>query len=266
MSSMLETTTFGNLIKSFRTKFKLSQKSLCRGLCSTSALSRYERDERFPEKIVAESLLERLGIGTNQIEFITTDKELFLDNLICKMNGSIYDKNLYNQYLLDFHNGIRNCNKLYRQLFLLKKIEQDNSYNQSCILQALSITDCPPNIMEKFLYTTTELELMIRYEHYNQEELLKIYRYTKDNRRSNIMSSIRLKVLLQLDQLTPNKYTKMIMVEMKNDYNLRELITYFDRKAEGDWSFLAKLLKESDHGMLNIGGKDTWGSIENLIF
>ena len=67
--------TIGHLIKITREKRKISKVKLCYGLCTVTALTRYEQDIRIPDKFLADALLERLGIQAFKYEFIASDHE-----------------------------------------------------------------------------------------------------------------------------------------------------------------------------------------------
>ena len=65
----------GSLIGYLRTEANISQEELCRGLCSRPFLARLEKGERDCEKIVAEALLQRLGMAADRIDFIAGPEE-----------------------------------------------------------------------------------------------------------------------------------------------------------------------------------------------
>ena len=48
----MESNTLGRILRENREKQKLSKQKVCRGLCTVMALSRYESDERIPDKFV----------------------------------------------------------------------------------------------------------------------------------------------------------------------------------------------------------------------
>lgn len=63
----------GTAIQYFREKYRISQRKLCKGLCSISTLSRIETGERDADALLLETLLERLGKVPNQFELILSD-------------------------------------------------------------------------------------------------------------------------------------------------------------------------------------------------
>ena len=75
--------TIGSLIHRLRTEQKLSQQILCQGLCSTSFLSKIEKGYLQPDIILAETLLQRLGLSDREFIFQGNAHETRLHE--CKM-------------------------------------------------------------------------------------------------------------------------------------------------------------------------------------
>ena len=53
----------------------VSQTDLCRGLCSTSALSRYLSGERRIDRLLLTALMQRLGLSPDKFGTVLTDEE-----------------------------------------------------------------------------------------------------------------------------------------------------------------------------------------------
>lgn len=71
----MEKNKLGEIIQSCRKKQKISQKDLCRGLCSVSTLSRIENDEIDKGILLIQALTERLGIDSRRFEFFLDDTD-----------------------------------------------------------------------------------------------------------------------------------------------------------------------------------------------
>lgn len=71
----MKETTIGELLRELREKRGVSRAQLCEGICSKTALARYEMNERVPDKFVIDCLLERLGKNAARLEFISSDEE-----------------------------------------------------------------------------------------------------------------------------------------------------------------------------------------------
>lgn len=74
--------TFGALIRMLRTEQKLSQNILCQGLCSKSALSKIENGTLQPDMMLAEALLQRLGISEREFTFWVDEREAKIHELM----------------------------------------------------------------------------------------------------------------------------------------------------------------------------------------
>lgn len=72
---MTEEYTFGDLIQFCRKVQKVSQCDLCRGLCSVSTLSRMEHGEIDTPILLAQALLQRLGVDSDRFELLLNDQE-----------------------------------------------------------------------------------------------------------------------------------------------------------------------------------------------
>lgn len=65
----------GSIILTLRMRMHISQKDLCRGLCTNRTLSRIELGERVPDKLLLDALLQRLGKSPDKLETILSEKE-----------------------------------------------------------------------------------------------------------------------------------------------------------------------------------------------
>lgn len=66
---------FGEFIAKLRNEKNISQEKLCEGLCTYSMLSRFERGEREPEKLLQNRFLTRLGVVPENYENFLYYKE-----------------------------------------------------------------------------------------------------------------------------------------------------------------------------------------------
>ena len=73
--------TIGRLIRELRVEQCISQQTLCQGLCSKSKLSKIENNTLQPSAILAETLLQRLGISERVFTFYDSTKEATLYEL-----------------------------------------------------------------------------------------------------------------------------------------------------------------------------------------
>lgn len=69
--------SIGELLEKQRREKRYSKSMVCRGLCSVTALSRYESGLRVPDKFLLEYLLQRLGCNPQQYEMIISNEEYY---------------------------------------------------------------------------------------------------------------------------------------------------------------------------------------------
>lgn len=152
-----------------REKQHLSKKNVCRGLCTVMSLSRYEQDERVPDKFLVDALLERLGLNPFRYEFVASDQEFFYS-----MRREQIEKLLYEEkneavwkVLEEYENQIQVKDRLHWQYLLLKKgilLGREKKYSDAIIRfrEALEYTKSNKLEMEKqkdILLTNIETEL-----------------------------------------------------------------------------------------------------------
>lgn len=77
--------SLGRLIRDLRTEQKIPQARLCLGLCSKSKLSKIENETLWPDVLLAETLLERLGISSDIFTFFGDKREAALFELRTRM-------------------------------------------------------------------------------------------------------------------------------------------------------------------------------------
>lgn len=124
--------TLGGLIRSLRKEQKLSQSALCRGLCSKSKLSKIENETQQPDIILAQTLLQRLGISDLVFTFYGSEKENKLQEL-------------------QFRLAKTRMNHKTLQLDLVKKMEMLCTSKDICYLQfaAYKSAICEPDNNQK---------------------------------------------------------------------------------------------------------------------
>lgn len=71
----MKTGGIGRLIGELRKEAKISQSKLCKGLCSVQLLSKIELEERTPDMLLLEALMQRLGKSVEKLEIILSLEE-----------------------------------------------------------------------------------------------------------------------------------------------------------------------------------------------
>ncbi len=65
----------GEFLTCMRVEMEISQKELCEGICKVSAYSNYERNERVPDFLTLNLLLERMGHTIMSLAVYTSNEE-----------------------------------------------------------------------------------------------------------------------------------------------------------------------------------------------
>lgn len=156
------TFTIGDLIYTLRTEQKLSQSLLCKGLCSTSKLSKIENGTLQPDIILVEALLQRLGISERIFGFWGNKKEAELYELkyrliYYRLSDDDYEDNLKKMRAL-----ITPKDHLYYQDYLVaKSVNQPPEKALALLKDALDCTLPEFDFQSIKLYRLTWEELCI---------------------------------------------------------------------------------------------------------
>lgn len=142
--------TIGRLIRELRVEHGISQQSLCQGLCSKSKLSKIENDTLQPSAILAETLLQRLGISERVFTFYDSVKEAALYEL--RARTALIPQNESAQILASLEQMEMSLTKddvLYRQYILYRRAltTQDNGNKIDLLRQALCLTQPSMNLL-----------------------------------------------------------------------------------------------------------------------
>lgn len=162
--------TLGRLIHELRIRQKISQQTLCQGLCSTSMLSKIENNKIDPEIILAETLLQRLGLSTREFVFFGDDKEKTIHELNLKYRYIDFESYSKHPDILEkMKKLITDDNVIYTQLLLFNEshlIKDSNTLEDSnkriqMLKHALSLTLKEFHLSKISDYRLSWLELTI---------------------------------------------------------------------------------------------------------
>lgn len=166
----------GNIIHDVRVKQGLTQAELSAGLCSRSALTKIEYNALWPDKWLADALLQRLGLYSEMFAMYGSAKDVTLDEL----RNSILINIIKNQYdnadqkLQTFYNIMDKNNPLQMQFYynIKSSLSRNNPISfLDNIQKALTYTTSKSlnEMSEKGFFSKTELDLLRKYaEHYAQ--------------------------------------------------------------------------------------------------
>ncbi len=219
--------TFGELTETFREQNELSKTAVCRGLCNVSTLCHYENDTRLPDRVLADYILERLGINPKDCDYMLSDELVQLYNTRQQIINAQLDKdwNLVSTLLEKYKNyDLSNFTTLHKQFINLYKsyllIYQTQEYAKAkeLILSTLALTKCD------FITTTKKVALAS----IEIELLINLFTATLKLKDHEAFASIyKLKdylVNLTSKNYLANKYLPkvyyLIAIEQKNAFNL----------------------------------------------
>ena len=171
-----EVFTIGSLIREFRTEQKLSQLTLCQGLCSKSKLSKIENGTLQPDIFLTEALLQRLGISERIFTFWGDAREARIYELKFKLINKIHlPKDVTISYLKELKDLINKNDILLQQFYLLEIgiTKESSSEKLAYLFKALNCTlpEFNINLIHNYRLTWAELTLLniIAIEYRNSE-------------------------------------------------------------------------------------------------
>lgn len=156
--------TLGELIKQLRTEQKISQNTLCYGLCSKSTLSKIENSFLQPEIALSQALLQRLGISDIDFSFCGNHHET---QLYILREKSIQTRLSNQEQIFEYIDYIEKLltpkDILYKQYVLFKKAVYVSDSNEKIaqLQNALSLTLPDFDINKITEYRLSWMELTI---------------------------------------------------------------------------------------------------------
>lgn len=237
---VLQEVTLGEILEKTRIEKNISKIQLCEGVCTITALTRYEQDIRVPDKFVIDCLLERLGKNSNRIEFIDTDEEfemsmyrdqiekkffnqefLEIEELLKEYEGKIcHSSNLHQQYLFLKRGQLAAIRQKYKDT--LELFHQALSCTKRSVIEEIGIEKKVLSDIEvETLYSLAEIYLKIGEKEKAVFLLLELKTYLENLEKDN-GKRIKYfpKVLLELAQ------------EEKENYNFGLAYSYLEKAEE----------------------------------
>ena len=150
--------TIGKLICELRIQQKVSQQVLCQGLCSKSKLSKIENGSLNPDVILAETLLQRLGLSEREFVFWGNAKEAKFHELKFKLIRSAYlNESMEMAYINELKQLISEKDILYKQFMLYEEANLIDNNPQKRLSLLTESLNCTLNNFD--IYKITEYRL-----------------------------------------------------------------------------------------------------------
>lgn len=148
-----------------RFKKNITQKLLCKGLCSTTQLSRFENGQKYPTKIMFNTLMERLGESSDGIPSLTSEVEINYINTRNKYINLLHeDPTNAKMILIEDKNMLLSKNKFDKQLVYAiyastetKVIKQLELYYKAL---SYTIPDFDIDMIPNFLFSHMEITII----------------------------------------------------------------------------------------------------------
>lgn len=231
----------GHIIKETRLKKQISASKLCAGLCSPSMLTRIESGERYPNKLLFDALMERMGESGKNYNLIGTAKDTELYHLVQKIT-TYYSQRNYNKiekYIEQYRKIMNPKNALELQILyvfecLLSKDNLLSLYDK--ILSAIKLT------IKDFNCSKIQYYMLSNYERSLINALGGYYSLSNDlDTATNIYNSL----LFFIEQYA-NPNCDILHISSVIKYNL--IVTNLRKK---DYSEMIYLCKKSIPSTLN---------------
>lgn len=176
----------GKMMVALRTENELSQKDLCRGICSVTTLSRLEAGERRPDILIFNAVLQRLGKSSDYVNTILTQEEFeyFVKRRNVEMAFADKDFEQAEKDLQEWEqeiaeNGIavhkQDMYRLYAYCYLQKdkNYKKAEEYLYKALLETIPEFDMwkqmPSGLEGTVVLSETELELLLLYVYVREQ-------------------------------------------------------------------------------------------------
>ncbi|MDO5409077.1 MAG: hypothetical protein Q4F21_01335 [Lachnospiraceae bacterium] len=255
--------TLGEMFEQLRLKRHHTKKEICEGLCSITALTRYENNVRVPDKFLLDSILQRLGGDLIKFEIIVNDHDLEIAHIRQKIEllWKEKDLNAIQMQIEEYKSIIKSSRNLHEQ-FIYEKQGQIQEYlgNWQAALQlyhtSLSCTECL-NYTKRIQYgllTFAEALLLtdIGKLYYNQEHtenalsifenIARYFQMHTSLKNKSIMETIYIESIYYLAKINYRqknwglayKYTNLVIKRQLSEYRLQYLkdCFYFKKVLE----------------------------------
>lgn len=193
-----EAVTFSNYIKELRQYRDISMEKLCDGICTHQMVTMLEQGERVPDSLLQDALLERLGVGAENLEVYldVTDYDRWEVRMDI-ISGIVYEDWDKAEESLERYRGIYGEKKKLERQFILSMLGQIRQARGASVEElreiyeeavSLTISDVKKKKREKALddrcLSLKELNLLLEAERYREggarpEQYLDIMAYVE---------------------------------------------------------------------------------------
>ncbi len=177
--------TLGQMLSEAIVTGNVSQTDLCRGLCSTSALSRYLNGERRIDRLLLTALMQRLGLSPDKFATVLTEEEYYYFDWKQRLASAQIEQDWEKVSLLLEENEAkdRSCNQVLQEQFYLlmqgvvqERLLRDREKSLALIKQAVqqTVSAFPDKLDSNLLLSVQEISAMLIWQGEQADEEMSV--------------------------------------------------------------------------------------------
>lgn len=177
--------TLGQMLSEAIVTGNVSQTDLCRGLCSTSALSRYLNGERRIDRLLLTALMQRLGLSPDKFSTVLTEEEYYYFDWKQRLASAQIEQDWEKVSLLleEDEAKDRSCNQVLQEQFYLlmqgvvqERLLRDREKSLSLIKQAVrqTVPEFPDKLDSNLLLSVQEISAMLIWQGEQADEEMSV--------------------------------------------------------------------------------------------
>lgn len=177
--------TLGQMLSEAIVTGNVSQTDLCRGLCSTSALSRYLNGERRIDRLLLTALMQRLGLSPDKFSTVLTEEEYYYFDWKQRLASAQIEQDWEKVSLLleEDEAKDRSCNQVLQEQFYLlmqgvvqERLLRDREKSLSLIKQAIqqTVPEFPDKLDSNLLLSVQEISAMLIWQGEQADEEMSV--------------------------------------------------------------------------------------------
>lgn len=177
--------TLGQMLSEAIVTGNVSQTDLCRGLCSTSALSRYLNGERRIDRLLLTALMQRLGLSPDKFSTVLTEEEYYYFDWKQRLASAQIEQDWEKVSLLleEDEAKDRSCNQVLQEQFYLlmqgvvqERLLRDREKSLLLIKQAVqqTVPGFPDKLDSNLLLSVQEISAMLIWQGEQADEEMSV--------------------------------------------------------------------------------------------
>lgn len=177
--------TLGQMLSEAIVTGNVSQTDLCRGLCSTSALSRYLNGERRVDRLLLTALMQRLGLSPDKFATVLTEEEYYYFDWKQRLASAQIEQDWEKVSLLleEDEAKDRSCNQVLQEQFYLlmqgvvqERLLRDREKSLTLIKRAVqqTVPAFPDKLDLNLLLSVQEISAMLIWQGEQADEEMSV--------------------------------------------------------------------------------------------